>query len=175
MPRIPPIAAKSDMAPEDHHVFDQVMGVFGRIRGPFSMLLHSPKLAERLLPMVPFAREGTIVEPQLRQIAVLAAVREREANYVWAAQVDASRRVGLREEVIDLLRAKGDPAASARGRTRHRRVHAAAHAHQPCRAGGVRRTVAASWRAMAGRADGGGELLCRAVRRGERVRGVRAA
>ena len=92
MPRIPPIAAKSDMAPEDNHVFDQVMGVFGRIRGPFSMLLHSPKLAERLLPMVPFAREGTIVEPQLRQIAVLTAVREREAHYVWAAQVDASRR-----------------------------------------------------------------------------------
>jgi 4-carboxymuconolactone decarboxylase len=110
MPRIPPIAAKSDMAPDDQYVFDQVMGVFGRIRGPFSMLLHSPKLAERLLPMVPFAREGTIVEPQLRQIAVLAAVREREAHYVWAAQVDAARRVGLREEVIDLLRAKADPA-----------------------------------------------------------------
>ena len=110
MPRIPPIAAKSDMAPEGQHVFDQVMGVFGRVRGPFSMLLHSPKLAERLLPMVPFAREVCIVEPQLRQIAVLAAVRERDANYVWAAQVDASRRAGLREAVIDLLRAKGDPA-----------------------------------------------------------------
>ena len=110
MPRIQPIAAKTDLAPENQYVFDQVMGVFGRIRGPFSVLLHSPKLAERLLPMVPFAREGTIVEPQLRQIAVLAAVREREANYVWAAQVDASRRVGLRDEVIDLLRAKGDPA-----------------------------------------------------------------
>jgi 4-carboxymuconolactone decarboxylase len=98
------------MAPEHQYVFDQVMDVFGRIRGPFSMLLHSPKLAERLLPMVPFAREGTIVEPQLRQIAVLAAVREREANYVWAAQVDASRRAGVPEPVIDLLRAKGDPA-----------------------------------------------------------------
>jgi 4-carboxymuconolactone decarboxylase len=109
MPRIPPIAARSDMAPEDQYVFDQVMDVFGRVRGPFSMLLHSPKLAERLLPMVPFAREGMIVDPQLRQIAVLAAVREREANYVWAAQVDASRRAGLREEVIDLLRANGDP------------------------------------------------------------------
>src|SRR6516165_12177122 len=109
MPRIPPITAKTDLAPENQYVFDQVMEVFGRIRGPFSVLLHSPKLAERLLPMVPFAREGTVVEPQLRQIAVLAAVREREANYVWAAQVDASRRVGLREEVIDLLRAKGDP------------------------------------------------------------------
>ena len=111
MPRVPPIAAKSDMAPEHQYVFDQVWDVFGRVRGPFGMLLHSPKLAERLLPMVPFAREGTIVEPQLRQIGILAAVREREANYVWAAQVDVARRVGLREAVIDLLRAKGDPAA----------------------------------------------------------------
>lgn len=110
MPRITPIAAKSDLAPEHQHVFDQVMGVFGRVRGPFSMLLHSPKLAETLLPMVPLAREGLIVEPQLRQVAVLAAVRERDANYVWAAQVDVARRVGLREPVIDLLRAKGDPA-----------------------------------------------------------------
>jgi 4-carboxymuconolactone decarboxylase len=110
MSRIQPIAAKTDLPPEHQHVFDQVMGVFGRIRGPFSVLLHSPKLAERLLPMVPFAREGTIVDPKLRQIAVLAAVREREANYVWAAQVDASRRAGVGEAVIDLLRAKGDPA-----------------------------------------------------------------
>jgi 4-carboxymuconolactone decarboxylase len=111
MTRITPIAAKSDLPPEHQYVFDQVMQVFGRIRGPFSVLLHSPKLAERLLPMVPLAREGLIVEPQLRQVAILAAVRERDANYVWAAQVDVARRVGLREAVIDLLRAKGDPAA----------------------------------------------------------------
>jgi 4-carboxymuconolactone decarboxylase len=110
MPRIAPVTAKTDLAPEHQYVFDQVMQVFGRVRGPFSVLLHSPKLAERLLPMVPFAREGTIIDPKLRQIAVLTAVREREANYVWAAQVDASRRAGLREAVIDLLRAKADPA-----------------------------------------------------------------
>ncbi len=109
MPRIKPVAGKDDVAPEYQYVVDQVMGVFGRIRGPFSMLLHSPKLAERLLPMVPFAREVTVVEPQLRLVAILAAVRERDANYVWAAQVDAARRAGLREPVIDVLRAKGDP------------------------------------------------------------------
>ena len=55
MPRIPPIATKDQLPPEHQYVFDQVMDVFGRVRGPFSMLLHSPKLAERLLPMVPFA------------------------------------------------------------------------------------------------------------------------
>ena len=50
-----------------------------------------------------------MVEPPLRSVAILAAVREREAAYVWAAQVAAARRNGLREEVIDLIRAKGDP------------------------------------------------------------------
>jgi 4-carboxymuconolactone decarboxylase len=109
MPRYTPVTSKDDLAAEDQHVFDQVMQVFGRVRGPFGVLLHSPKLAEKLLPIVPFAREGTIVDPRLRQIAVLTAVRERDANYVWAAQVDVARRVGLREAVIDLLRAKDDP------------------------------------------------------------------
>ena len=46
----------------------------------------------------------------MRSIAALTAARERQAAYVWAAQVDVARRVGLREAVIDLLREKGDPA-----------------------------------------------------------------
>ena len=111
MPRLTPITAKSDLLHEHHAVADAVVKVFGRIGGPFSMLLHSPKLAERLLPLVGFFRDESIVEAKLRSIAILTAVREREAAYVWAAQVGAARRNGLREEVIDLLRAKGDPAA----------------------------------------------------------------
>jgi 4-carboxymuconolactone decarboxylase len=79
------------------------------VRGPFSMLLHSPKLAERVLPLVTFFRDESVVEPALRSVAILTAVREREAAYVWAAQVGAARRNGLAEPVIDLIRAKGDP------------------------------------------------------------------
>ena len=60
-------------------------------------------------PLVTFFRDESIVEPTLRSVAILTAVREREAAYVWAAQVGAARRNGVREEVIDLIRAKGDP------------------------------------------------------------------
>lgn len=109
MPRIAPITGKSDVPAQHHGVVDAVVNVFGGVRGPFSMMLHSPKLAERMLGLVTFFREDTVVEGKLRSIAILAAVREREAAYVWAAQVGAARRNGLREEVIDLLRAKGDP------------------------------------------------------------------
>ena len=109
MPRIAPISSKSDVPAEHQAVFDQVAKVFGNVRGPFSMLLHSPKLAERVLPLVTFFREDSVVDAKLRSIAILSAVREKEAAYVWAAQVGAARRNGLRDEVIDLLRAKGDP------------------------------------------------------------------
>jgi len=110
MARIPAITGKADVAAADQRVVDQVLEVFGRVRGPFSILLHSPKLAELLLPLVTFNRNDSIVEAQLRSIAALTAAREREAAYVWAAQVDVARRVGLREAVIDLVREKGDPA-----------------------------------------------------------------
>lgn len=109
MPRVAPITGKSDVPAEHHAVVDGVTKVFGNVRGPFSMLLHSPKLAERILPLVTFFRDESVVDAKLRSIAILSAVREREAAYVWAAQVGAARRNGLGEEVIDLLRAKGDP------------------------------------------------------------------
>jgi len=108
MPRIAPVTGKADVAPEYHYVVDQVLEVFGSVRGPFSILLHSPKLAERLLKLVTFNREESVVPGHLRSLAILAAVREKEAAYVWAAQVGQARRAGVPEAVIDLLRAKGD-------------------------------------------------------------------
>ncbi len=110
MPRVAPITGKSDVPAEHHAVVDGVLQTFGQVRGPFSMLLHSPKLAERVLGIVNFYRNDSIVEPKLRSLAILVAAREREGAYVWAAQVAAARRAGVREEAIDLIRAKGDPA-----------------------------------------------------------------
>ena len=108
MPRLTPVSGKSDVPAEQHTVVDAVVKVFGGVRGPFSMLLHSPKLAERVLGLVTFFRDESVTEPTLRSVAILAAVREREAAYVWSAQVGAARRNGVSEETIDLLRAKGD-------------------------------------------------------------------
>jgi 4-carboxymuconolactone decarboxylase len=111
MPRVAPVTGKSDVPAEHHRVVDAVLEVFGGVRGPFSMLLHSPALAERMLGLVKFFRDESVVEGRLRSLAILTAVREREAAYVWSAQVGAARRNGVREEAIDLIRAKGDPAA----------------------------------------------------------------
>jgi 4-carboxymuconolactone decarboxylase len=109
MPRLDPITSKSGLPAQDQHAAEAVLEVFGHIRGPFSMLLHSPKLAEQLLPLVTFVRHGSIVEKNVRFAGILTAAREHEANYVWAAQVEQAHKNGIRQELIDLVRAQADP------------------------------------------------------------------
>jgi 4-carboxymuconolactone decarboxylase len=108
MPRILPISSKEQVPDGSRDVADDVVGVFGRIRGPFSVLLNSPKLASHMLGLVKFNREDCIVDGRLRSHAILAAVRDRESAYVWSAQVGAARRAEVPEETIDILRANGD-------------------------------------------------------------------
>ncbi len=110
MPRTKLITSKADLAPEHHAAADAVLKIFGHIRGPFSVLLHSPALAARLAPMVGFVRDDTIVAPNLRYVAILAAARECDAPYVWAAQVAQAQKHNVRKDLIDHIRAKGDPA-----------------------------------------------------------------
>jgi len=109
MPRLTPITTKAALAPEHQPVADKVLEVFGHIRGPFSMMLHSPKLAEQLLPLVTFVRHESIIAANHRFAGILTAARERDAAYVWAAQVEQARKNGVREELIDVIRARGDP------------------------------------------------------------------
>ncbi len=113
MPRVAPVTGKQDVPAQYQSIAEEVIGVFGQIRGPFSMLLHSPPLAERMLQFVKYNRSGTAVEPRLLSHAILASVRESEARYVWAAQVNAARRNGVPEATIDILRAKGDASSLA--------------------------------------------------------------
>src|SRR5262245_38906502 len=108
MPRVTPIKSRSELPAAHQPAADAVTKVYGEIRGPWGMLLHSPELASRIVPLVPFFHEQSIVEGKLRSVAILAAVREFDADYVWSAQVAAARRNGVREDLIDLLRAKGD-------------------------------------------------------------------
>ena len=110
MPRVPAIAAKADVPAEHHAVVDGVMKTFGRIRGPYSMLLHTPALAQHFLGVVNFMRDSSVVEQKVRSLAALTAASERGGFYVWAAQVEAARKAGVREEAIELIRARGDPA-----------------------------------------------------------------
>jgi 4-carboxymuconolactone decarboxylase len=109
MPRVKPVADKSEVAPEHQSVVDGVLKVFGRIQGPHSILLLSPKADESVRALGNFFRYDSLVKSPQRELAVITAAREKEALYVWSAQVNAGRRAGVREEAITAIRDRTDP------------------------------------------------------------------
>ena len=83
MPRLSPVTGKADVPADQHAVVDQVVKVFGGVRGPFSMLLHSPKLAERVLGLVTFFRDESVTEPMLRSVQETSGQWTEFETAVW--------------------------------------------------------------------------------------------
>ena len=55
------------------------------------------------------AEHHAAVNAVVKVFGGVTAGRERESAYPWAAQVHLARRNGVRDEVIDVIRTKGDP------------------------------------------------------------------
>ena len=108
MPRITPVADKSEVPPEHQEGVDKVLEVFGSIRGPHSILLHSPALDAPALALGNYFRYDSVVKSPDKELAIITAAREKDCLYVWAAQVAAGRRAGMREEAIAAVRDKAD-------------------------------------------------------------------
>ena len=111
MSRVPFISGKADVPAEHHDLVDHVMKVFGSVRGPASVLLHSPKMAWPAFNLGDHFRGDSVVAPRLRSVGILIAARERQGVYVWGAQVNAAKRNGLSESSIDLIRKRAAPAS----------------------------------------------------------------
>lgn len=74
MARLTSITTKSQVAPEHQAVFDSIVASRGAAQGPFTMLLHCPKLAEHMVHLGGFVRFEGALDMRAR---VLAAMRAR--------------------------------------------------------------------------------------------------
>jgi len=79
----------------------------GTVRGPFSLLMHSPRLCESVLELSNYLREDNYISARTRELAVIATARERDCPYVWAAHAPAARKEGVPDTVISVVRDKG--------------------------------------------------------------------
>jgi 4-carboxymuconolactone decarboxylase len=100
MPKVTPISDKSQVPAEHAATVDAVLEVFGSIRGPNSIMLYDPPLAKLSLELGNFFRYTSAVKSPEKELAILTGTREKDCLYVWAAQVAAGKRGGLRDEAI---------------------------------------------------------------------------
>ena len=92
-------------------VHDEITsGPRGSVRGPFSMLLHSPHLADRVQRLGEFVHYQCAVPQKLRELVVLTIARHWASDYEWAAHEPAARRAGLTDDVVEALRRGERPA-----------------------------------------------------------------
>jgi len=103
MPRIKQLSEKADLPPEQHAEYDRIVEVLHGVRGPFTFLLHSPGLAQKVMEAGAQVRLGSTLKPSERELTILAVTREKDAAYEWASHVATGRQGGLREEAIDQL------------------------------------------------------------------------
>ena len=117
MTRVKPVTVKSDVPAEYQHLFDRMLEgtqqveVAGELRGPMSILMHSPLVAERARELGSYLRmRSTLTRPE-SELAIIAAAKEARCEYVWGVHMVAARREGLREEAIAVIRDGRDPSS----------------------------------------------------------------
>jgi alkylhydroperoxidase family enzyme len=108
MPRIELITEKDQIPAERHHEYDEIVGVLGRVGGPFGILMYSPGLAEMVCKTGAHVRLQSSLTMVERELAVLSTCREKDAAYEWGGHVETGRKAGMREEAIDAMRSGGD-------------------------------------------------------------------
>ena len=110
-PRITPITQR-DQVPEEHRpIFDAVAEGRGSVRGPFSILMHSPVFCRRHLDVGSYLRFKSQVKADSKVLAIIATAREKDCPYVWAAHAPAARKAGVSDAAITAVRDRGDLAS----------------------------------------------------------------
>jgi 4-carboxymuconolactone decarboxylase len=114
--RLKSITGKNDVPAEHHAIVDAVIKSRGAVQGPFTMLLHCPPLAERVMQLGAYVRFEGKLDHRVRVLAAMTAAREFDAVYVWGAQTGQARKQGVPESTIIAIREKhsrGIPAEDA--------------------------------------------------------------
>ena len=104
MARVKLIVNRDDVAAKDHALFDELAALRGRISGPSTVVLHSPRLARPWNEISEYLHRQSIVEPVHAELAVCATARERDCGYIWNAHVPLARKAGVPAATIDAVR-----------------------------------------------------------------------
>ena len=107
MTRLPEVS-RDQLSPEDQPIFDEIASTRGQVRGPFAILLNSPKLAQRVAATGAYLRFSSVLPQALREIVTLAIAREISSQYEFSAHAPMARKFNVADSTIDILRKAGD-------------------------------------------------------------------
>ena len=103
-----PNAARDSMTAEQQKIWDKIHEGRTGGGGPYSMLMHSPEMAQHFAATEDYFRNNSLLPDTDREVIILTAAREVEAHYAWTRHEIRAGKVGIKPETIEALRAHAD-------------------------------------------------------------------
>jgi 4-carboxymuconolactone decarboxylase len=104
MSRAPELSYE-DMSAEQKRVYDEISsGPRGAVRGPLSVWLARPGLADQAQSLGRYARYETLLAPRLSELAIITTARIWGSAYEWFAHSGIALEAGIKIEIVDALR-----------------------------------------------------------------------
>ena len=101
---------RDQLNPEDHQYFDSIVGTRGSIRGPYGVLLHSPKLAARVADTGAFVRFDFDIPEALKETVIIATAKEMHSQYEFSAHARLAGTAGVSDDTVNAIATGTAPA-----------------------------------------------------------------
>jgi 4-carboxymuconolactone decarboxylase len=101
-----PLILKESLDEEGRRIFEAINGKDGNTPrlGPPASTMYSLAAAEPYDRLNQLLRSANVIGPQFFEISTLVPAREFNQQYEWTAHERGARRVGVAEEVIDVIK-----------------------------------------------------------------------
>ena len=108
MPRLPELD-EAKLSPQQKVIYDDIMRVRGRVRGPFAVWLRNAELAEGALKLQDMFASRVQMERRLIQLMILVAARFAGAQYAWHIHEPHALQHGISREIVEAIRERRTP------------------------------------------------------------------
>jgi 4-carboxymuconolactone decarboxylase len=101
-----PLILKDSLDEEGRRIFEAINGKDGNAPrlGPPASSMYSLAAAEPYDRLNQLLRSANVIGPQLFEISTLVPAREFNQQYEWTAHERGARRVGVAEDIIDVIK-----------------------------------------------------------------------
>lgn len=108
MPRLPELN-EAKLSPEQKTIYDDIMRLRGRVRGPFAVWLRNAELAAGALKLQELFASQVKTERRLVQLMILVAARFAGAQYAWYIHEPHALQHGISREIVEAIRQRRTP------------------------------------------------------------------
>ncbi len=98
-----PYLNRDDLPEKDREIFDNLTRERGNVGNIFRALANTPNLLRRFLALGGELRNGTALDPKLRELALLTVGRLAEAEYEFTHHWNLARSVGVPRDKLEAL------------------------------------------------------------------------